>query len=189
MDTRAKQVEKSAFPFDTVKNIEDYGEGTIMPIYSLLIESLQQKDKLNHKNLVQLDHISSHLAKSLALVNVLRGVVHNAQRQRVYLPSQLLVSLKIPQEDIIRCTDRKEISDVSYQLACAAKGHLDVALLEITSKQGRCFSSLFLHVYYAEQYLQKLQKENFNVFSPVLHRRQQNLPFKLWMRSLVLRYI
>lgn len=189
VDTRSKQIDKTSFPFDSIKNIEEYSEGTIMPVYSLLIELLASKEKMNHKQLVKLDHISSHLAKSLGLVLVLRGVVHNAQRQRCYLPSQLLIKNRVSQEDVLRFSDRKGISDIAYEVACVAKGHLDVAMLELTSKPMRRLTSLFLHVHYAEEYLQRLQHENFNIFSKTLHQRQNSLPFKLWIKALVLRYI
>ena len=186
IETRLRQVDRSSFPFDTLKDIEVYNEGTLMPVYSLLIESWSKSNDKLQKHLLQLDHTSSHVSKSLGIVNVLRGIGHNAQRQRCYLPSQVLMKHGVSQEDILRCSGKKEVQDVCYDVACAAKNHLDIALSQIKSLKP--FSSLFLHVYYCQDYLSRLEKENFNVFSSELYKRSSNMPFQLWAKAMSLRY-
>lgn len=186
VDTRLGQIDRSSFPFDTLKDIEAYSEGTLMPAYYLLIESWSKSNDKLQKHLLQLDHTSSHVSKSLGIVNVLRGTGHNAQRQRCYLPSQVLMKHGVSQEDILRYSVKKEVQDACYDVACAAKNHLDIAFSQIKSLKP--FSSLFLHVYYCQDYLSRLEKENFNVFSSELHKRSSNLPFKLWTKAMSLRY-
>lgn len=189
MDTRSFVKNMSSFPFESVEEIETYGEGAIGSVYYLLVESLVTQRTDLQKRIMDLDHIASHVAKCLALLTVVRGVVHNASHSRCYIPNDLLLKHGVSHQQFLSFSQQKEVSDVCYDLCCAAKRHMDLAytlLFKIPDKSAR---TVFLPIVLADLYLARIEKSNFNVFSREMRTKDTNLAFKLWYKSLTIKWL
>lgn len=183
MDTRASPKYMSSFPFETVAEIEGYSDGAIGGVYYLLVESLVNESPDLKKRILELDHIASHVAKCLGLVTVLRGVVFNASRGRCYIPNDLLLKHGVSHQDFLRFSDKKEVSDVCYDVCCSAKHHMDTARHLIHQFTENSVRSIFLTTVLAEMFLKRIEKSNFNVFSREMQAKDTNIALKLWIRS------
>lgn len=71
------------------------------------------------------DHVGSHLGKAQGLATLLRSVPHNVALRSLPLPSDLLASNGVSQEAVFRGTTSAELADVIFQVASAAKVHLN----------------------------------------------------------------
>ena len=183
MDSRANNV--SAFPFDSVQAIEEYSVDSIGSLYFLLLECLvaEAGAEVRRKHL-DLDHLASHVAKCTGLVNVLRGVGHNASRGRCYVPTDLLVKHGAAHQHFLAGDPSSEgVAAACYDLSCRAKEHYDVADSIISKLKDYSVKSLFLPITFAHIFLRRMEEVNFNVFDSKLQRRETNLPLKLWYKS------
>ena len=185
--SRASPKNLSSHPFETVSEIESYSEHSIGSVYFLLVECLVAEAPEFQRMHLQLDHVASHVSKCLGLVNVMRGLVHNAKRSRCYIPNDLLLKHGASHEDFLRCSARKEVSDVCYDLSCAAKGHMDKTYTLIADLNHKSMVNLLLPITFAELYLDRMERANFNVFSHELGRKDTNLPFKFWWKSFIVK--
>lgn len=145
----------------------------------------------SHSLRIKLDHIASHAGKAQGLVNILRGIGHNARSSRCYIPNDMLSASKARHEDFLRGRgDKKEVQDVCFEIASSAHQELDTAnkLMAADKKVLKPWLSIFLPLTPVEIYLKKLQSENFNVFSAKVTSRDTNLPLKLWVKSLRIKF-
>ncbi|XP_065064952.1 NADH dehydrogenase (ubiquinone) complex I, assembly factor 6-like [Rhopilema esculentum] len=164
-------------PFMTIEEIEMYGENSVSPVLYLILESLGIKD-------INTDHVASHIGRAISLTTVLRAVPFNAQRRKVFLPVDLLIKYKLPQEDIIRHKNPQILSDLVYEVASQAFFHLEKArnLKNGLSKEARkvCLSAVPCAFY-----LDKIQKLNFDVFHPKLQQRDWKLAVSILSQSIL----
>lgn len=160
--------------------IEEYAEGTISPIYYLIIESAVSKDSDLGLQL-RLDHVGSHLGKAEGIGNLLRGLRHNSKYGTCYIPSQLLIKHKASHEDFLRGKTNQGIQDAVFELATTANHHLNHTKKLINESGAvKKFRDIFLPSYTIGEYLKKLEKLDFDPFHPALSRRNGMLPLKLW---------
>ncbi len=85
---------------------------------------------------VQADHAASHIGKALGLVTLLRSVPHNALRQRVQVPVELLVRHRVSQQELLRGSAEKHVKDLVFDVAGSANAHLE----KVTSSSCSAFS-------------------------------------------------
>ncbi len=97
------------YPIHTLDEMDNYCEESASPLLYLALESQGVKD-------IQLDHVASHIGKSLGLLNLLRATpYHLKQRFKggvnlryTYLPSQLLAKHNISEEELFRARSTPE---------------------------------------------------------------------------------
>lgn len=196
IDARNSPASLSNFPFNTMKDLEEYADATVCPIYLLLNDAFEeiqktQSDHPKHSLQIKLDHLSSHIGRAQGIANVLRGMAHNASSRRCYVPTELLIKHKASHEDFLRHQSQKQaVRDVCFDLATFAHQHLTTAssLMKTDYNVLKPWLVLFLPVTPIRAYLDRLQEQDFDVFSPKLHTRTQNLPLKLWWTSMKLKY-
>jgi phytoene/squalene synthetase len=186
--SRASPHNLSNHPFETVAQCETYSDHSIGSVYFILVESLVSEQPELQKLHLQLDHISSHLSRCLGTVNLLRGLVHNGRRGRCYVPNDLLLKHGASHEDFLRFSASKPVCDVCFDLSVNAKHHMDIVHNLFSEMSGKSVQNIFYSVIFAELYLQKIEAVNFNVFSQELAKKDTNLPWKLWWKSLGLRF-
>ena len=185
--------DSNRFPFERVSDVENYYDSSICPVYLLVTEFLIHHEKSKNASLAKkhldLDHVSSHLSKAQGISNLLRGVAHNSRCGLCYIPSDLLDKHRAKHEDFLRYRETKPIFDTCYDLASIAQTHLDKCKsLMSEGTFPRQYYYIFLPLIFVELSLNRLQKANFNVFHKSLYVRENNLPFKLWFRSLKYRF-
>jgi NADH dehydrogenase [ubiquinone] 1 alpha subcomplex assembly factor 6 len=187
IETRMNAINLSDFPFQTLDDLEKYCDSTVSPVYYLIIESALNSEENNNQKLVSkqrlvLDHIASHLGRGQGISNILRGVSHNAKHNRCYIPSELLIKYKTSHEDFLRVKQLKNVKDVCFEMASNANQHIETAqtLIKQIDKNQRL---IFLPLVSVKNYLNRLEKCDFNIFEPKLMQRQGLLPFTLWFNS------
>uniref|UniRef100_A0A8D0LAP2 NADH:ubiquinone oxidoreductase complex assembly factor 6 n=1 Tax=Sphenodon punctatus TaxID=8508 RepID=A0A8D0LAP2_SPHPU len=120
---------------------------------------------------IHADHAASHIGKAQGIVTCLRATPYHSSRQKVFLPMDICMLHGVSQEDFIRYKQEKNVRDVIYDVASQAHTHLEHV------------SFLCLIFVAVEDYLNKIQKANFNVFHPSLHKKSTLLPLHLYLRS------
>ncbi|CAE1151753.1 NDUFAF6 [Acanthosepion pharaonis] len=163
-------------PFTSISHLEDYAEKTVSSLNYLLLESSGVKN-------VQADHILSHLGKAQGIVTQLRATPYTCTKHKLYLPLDVLIKHRVPQEYFFRRKSHQAVKDVIFEIASAAHQHLNTVKnlkSPVTKEMQPVLNSLVL----CEQYLKKLQKADFDIFHPKLQQRDNLLPVKLWLQSI-----
>jgi NADH dehydrogenase [ubiquinone] 1 alpha subcomplex assembly factor 6 len=164
--------------YQTVKDVENFGEYTVSPIYYLLLECM------NIKN-VNCDHVSSHLSKSQILANLVRSIPAQSRANLSLIPIELLVKHKISQNEIIKLTYQQKIEknenfkDLIYNLCNLSNQHLMKAR-KLNNEIPSNVNILFLNSINIESFLKKIEKYNFDITNKNLHLRDAFTPFKLY---------
>lgn len=113
---RSERSSTSIFP--SIEYLEKYAENTASPVYYLLLESAGIKD-------VKVDHAASHLGKAQGITNLIRSILHNAQRRSIVVPQDVLMKHGLSTEVVLRGQARKELGDAVFEISSRAKQHLD----------------------------------------------------------------
>jgi NADH dehydrogenase [ubiquinone] 1 alpha subcomplex assembly factor 6 len=193
IEGRNSPVMMTNLPFKSIREMEDYSDSILSPAYYLTIEfALNFKEGTDSTRSssplqLKLDHIASHMGKAQGLSNMLRGVRHNAKQGRCYLGSDLLLKHKVSQEDILRGKQTQPVKDVAFDVATVAHHHLEHGVTLLKDPDVKQWVPLFLPLLPVQIYLERLQRMDFDLFHESLGRRDNNLPLKLWWKSLKLK--
>uniref|UniRef100_A0A2M4BVQ0 Putative phytoene/squalene synthetase n=1 Tax=Anopheles marajoara TaxID=58244 RepID=A0A2M4BVQ0_9DIPT len=166
--------------FTTVQQLEEYAEQSVSSVLYLLLE-------VHGTRSVHCDHAASHLGKAQGIVNLLRAIPHQTQRNVVPVPQELLISHGVNQERLVRnAKDDKAVEEVTFQLASVAHRHLQKAksLLQDTAKVPRRVQPIFYPAITTERFLDRLRQANFHLSSASVIRTDALLPLVLYWHYL-----
>jgi len=104
--------------FESVAALETYAENSVSSVLYLTLECLSIKN-------VHADHAASHIGRAQGLATLLRAIPYQAQRNKVYIPLELLVKYKVSQNELIRGSNEKKIKDLVFDLASTANAHVE----------------------------------------------------------------
>ena len=123
-----------------------------------------------------------YLGKALQLTNILRDVKTDAERGRIYLPASEMARCKVAPEEILRGEYSKRYVELADSVAQRARHFYQLAhkTLPSADRKSMIAAELMGSVYW--RLLQKLERDNFNVFGP--HPTRLN---KLQKLSLIVR--
>jgi len=127
-----------------------------------------------------------YLGKALQLTNILRDVKTDAERGRIYLPVSELVRFNVSPEEIFRGEYSPRFRALAESTAQRARHFYQCAqqTLPFPDRKSMVAAELMGSVYW--RLLQKLERENFNVFGPRptrLNKAQKILlVFRAWFR-------
>ncbi|XP_014210744.1 NADH dehydrogenase (ubiquinone) complex I, assembly factor 6 [Copidosoma floridanum] len=175
IEARFNQLSNSIFI--NLESLEKYAENTVSSVYYLILEAQGTKD-------VHTDHYASHLGKAHGIVTLIRSVPYNAQKRKMVLPQDILMKHNVSSESIFQGKSTKELRDVVYDVSCRAKQHFDKALSmkKQIKKESRI---IFLSSTIVGNYLEKLQRADFDIFDPKLSKRNNVLPLQLYWNKLL----
>lgn len=128
-----------------------------------------------------------YLGKALQLTNILRDVRTDAERGRIYLPLSELQQFNVSEDDILNSRFSRRFQALAAGFANHAKQFYRLARQTLPAEDRRAMvaAELMGAVYW--QLLQKLERQQFNVFGPESLRlaRPQKLAliFQSWLRS------
>uniref|UniRef100_A0A452GJR0 NADH dehydrogenase (ubiquinone) complex I, assembly factor 6 n=1 Tax=Gopherus agassizii TaxID=38772 RepID=A0A452GJR0_9SAUR len=154
IDEREKNLDDRAYR--NIQELETYADNTHSALLYLTLEILGVRD-------IHADHAASHIGKAQGIVTCLRATPYHSKRRKVFLPMDICMLYGVSQEDFIRANQEKNVRDVIYNIASQAHVHLEHVALE--------------------DYLYKIQKVDFNIFHPSLHKKSTLLPLYLYIRS------
>lgn len=129
------------------------------------------------------------LGKALQFTNILRDVRTDAQRGRIYLPQSELKKINVSEDDILNFKYSDRFHALAVNVAGRAKNFYRLARQTLPAEDRRAMvaAELMGSVYW--RLLQKLERENFNVFGarPMKLSRPRKLAliFQSWLRVAV----
>ncbi|KAG8312535.1 NADH dehydrogenase (ubiquinone) complex I, assembly factor 6 [Homalodisca vitripennis] len=170
----------SSVTFPNLEALEQYAESSVSPIFYLLLQAVGVQN-------VHADHAASHLGKAQGIANTVRGLPHHCKRRIVTLPQDVLIRHNVAHESVIRGSRDQSVRDVVFEVATRAKQHLDKAR-SIKDKLPKEAHILLLPAAGTAWYLEKLQQLDFDVFHPKLQRRNQLLPWTLYLNKFLKRF-
>jgi len=160
-------------PFDSLEQVEEYGEHAFSSVYLLLLELLGNSS--GHAK-----HAATQLGKCEGLVTLLRATPYNSSKRRCYLPSDLLLEQEVTSEKVIRGgEDEQAVMDVVEVIAGRAQQHLESCRFR-TKYLEKDQKLLLLPAVLVDSYLDNLSKAKCNVWDSSLHSRNSWLPMSLY---------
>ena len=127
-----------------------------------------------------------HLGKALQLTNILRDVKNDAARGRIYLPQSELKKFNVNDAEILDSKYSDRYFALAASVADRAKGFYQLARLTLPpeDRHSMVAAELMGSVYW--QLLQKLERQQFNVFSPqpvrITRQKKLLLILRAWLR-------
>ncbi|XP_055910781.1 NADH dehydrogenase (ubiquinone) complex I, assembly factor 6 homolog [Eupeodes corollae] len=167
--------------FITCKDMEDYADQTVSPIYFLLLEISGVRN-------LNVDHAASHLGKAQGITNLLRAIPYTRRSEALNIPQEVLIKHGVSQERILRGkADDKGVEDCIFEVATMAHQHLEKArsLQEHIPKSVR---PLFLPSIAVDRYLERLRKAHFQLTDQRVLQRDSMLPAALYWNHFRLKY-
>lgn len=163
--------------FISCKDMEDYADQTVSPIYFLLLEICGVKN-------LKVDHAASHLGKAQGITNLLRSIPYTGRSQTLSIPQEILVKNGVSQERILRSKlNDKGVEDCIFEVATIAHQHIEKvrSLKEDIPKSVR---SIFLPTIAVDRYLERLRKARFQLTDQRVLQRDSMLPVAIYWNSL-----
>ncbi|XP_068942701.1 NADH dehydrogenase (ubiquinone) complex I, assembly factor 6 isoform X3 [Petaurus breviceps papuanus] len=178
IDEREKNLDDKAYR--NIQELETYAENTQSSLLYLMLEVLGIRD-------LHADHAASHIGKAQGIVTCLRATPYHISRRKVFLPMDICMLHGVSQEDFLRKNQDKNVRDVIYDVASQGHLHLKHARSFQKSVPVKAFPA-FLQTVALEDYLEKIQRVDFDVFHPRLQQKNTLLALHLYIRSWKKRY-
>lgn len=167
--------------FITCKDMEEYADQTVSPIYFLLLEICGVKD-------MNVDHAASHLGKAQGITNLLRAIPYTRRSQALNIPQEVLIKNGVNQERVLRAkVDDKGVEDCIFEIATMAYQHLEKAR-SLKNYVPKSVRPIFLPAISVDRYLERLRKSNFQLTDQRVLQRDALLPAALYWNHLRLNY-
>mmetsp|Transcript_15572 Transcript_15572/g.39605 ORF Transcript_15572/g.39605 Transcript_15572/m.39605 type:complete len:199 (-) Transcript_15572:1230-1826(-) len=157
VQAKVDMAEKPIKVVRTLETLEQHAEQVHASLYYLVLESCKvtQPEALD---------AAGHMGKGVGLATLLRDVSEDARKDKVYLPTDLCRKHKLNYGQVQQGYNSDELSEVIFQVAARAKGHLD----EAKRRHGALPSALkpfLLPCVPALDYLERLERVNFAPFT------------------------
>lgn len=186
--------------FESVAALETYAENSVSSVLYLTLECLSIRN-------VHADHAASHIGRAQGLATLLRAIPYQAQRNKVYIPLELLVKYKVSQNELIRGSNEKKIKDLVFDLASTANAHVEKVGNYSVLKRVVKLALIYCRFYFRFQarslmntvpkeakvglmtavstvsYLERLRRVDFNIYDGRLMERNNLLPWLFWWNN------
>ncbi|KAG5648429.1 hypothetical protein DXG03_005003 [Asterophora parasitica] len=133
-----------------------------------------------------LSHAASHLGAAQTITTLLRALPFHAKNGRMIIPAEITAKHGVKQEDVFRYGPNAEgVEDAVFEFATLANDHLLTArdMLKEEGMGGKVPARampVFLAGVPISNFLGRLEKVNFDAFTPALQTRDWKLPWQLW---------
>ena len=166
-------------------------------MFYLMLESMNVKT-------IDTDHIASHLGttvvcvslisidicidkigKAMGVATLLRALPITLSKNEILLPQQLMAQHRLSNELAVRANQpdeqaaRAALAECVYELACKANDHLQHAQ-SLEHKSGHAADAVFAACVPTQILLERLEKNNFDVYDSALQQRPVQLYWRLW---------
>lgn len=149
-------------PFQTMQNVEDFGENTQSQLAYLQLQAAGVRNS-------DADHAASHLGKAIGITSMLRGM-HQFMKQGIhYFPADLCTKHNVVPERLLQGEglESEAVREVVYEMASVAHVHLkhSIELHGRAEKLSREAKQAMLSRVSCQLFLQALQRSDFHLFS------------------------
>ncbi|KAL5482711.1 hypothetical protein ACEPAI_9305 [Sanghuangporus weigelae] len=132
-------------------------------------------------------HAASHLGVAQTIATLLRALPYHASKGVMVIPASITAAHHVNQEEVFRHGPAAaNLPDAVYDFAVIANDHLISARELFKNENGRIevpreAMPVFLNAVPVQNYLNRLQAANFDVFTPKLQLRESvRLPWQIW---------
>ncbi|KAI8907202.1 isoprenoid synthase domain-containing protein [Gorgonomyces haynaldii] len=154
--------------FESLSQMEIYSEQTQGSLLQLHLQALGIEDETSKQ-------MAGHLGVSWGLTLLLKSTPFLLQKNQFLLASELMAQHQLSTEQVLR--GKADISPVIYDIAVRANDHLlTIDTLDLPKEATKPR----LHQIPVQDYLNRLQQKDFDVFNPELRRKTLAMLFKLW---------
>ncbi|XP_033105114.1 NADH dehydrogenase (ubiquinone) complex I, assembly factor 6-like isoform X2 [Anneissia japonica] len=174
LEAREESIDDKAF--QTLEAAEQHAENTASSTLYLILESLGVQN-------LHADHAASHVGRAQGLATLIRSVPFHARRRNVLLPMDVTSKHKVSHEDIFRGKIDQRVKDVIFEIASRANMHLETARSFRQDVPKEAFP-LLLVTRPLQDFVDAIQKADFNAFDPKLQKRNYMLPLRLWLQQM-----
>jgi len=140
----------------TLAEVHDYVENTSSSLVYLFLQILKVSE--SEKEVI---HAASHIGRGMGIVTLLRAIPHHIKKGNLYIPQEFTIKHGVSQEQIFRGEINENVRQAVYEMANIARGHIQNAR-EMKSKIPKKAYLAFLSASFGDDYLEKLQKSDFN---------------------------
>lgn len=157
----------------SLDELEAYSEAIHSTLFYLILSSQGIQD-------LKIDHAVSHLGKSIGIIQSLKSTPILLRENKCNLPLDLWSKYKLSTQDLYRNYGQSsaKLQDLVFELGTRANDHL-ITSLKFQKEWPISSFPVMLNYIPAKDYLEKLEKYEFNIFHPKLFQKSWNLPFKL----------
>ena len=128
----------------------------------------------------------SHVGKSIGLATLLRALPYHAAKGRLVIPSDILASHGVIEEEVLRKLDKLDgaaldkLSDATFEFATEANDQLIAARNLVKDGIRKPLMPVFLSAVPPQSFLTRLEKYNFNPFNLHLQQKYWKLPWDIY---------
>jgi phytoene synthase len=162
----ARSFDASADSFETAGSLEEYGAATVGSLIRLAARILGAGERY--------DEQAREAGIAYALCGVLRAIPHHAARRKLFLPMDLLDTVKLSPHDVFAGHGGEKLKAVMAQLSFRAQNHLKAA--RAFGKPKRALAA-FLPVALLPGYFKLMARPGFDPFRDAAQVAQ---PRKQW---------
>jgi NADH dehydrogenase [ubiquinone] 1 alpha subcomplex assembly factor 6 len=160
--------------FNSLSDLEDYTDQTVTAVLLLLLESAESRSD-------PADLAVCHVGRAVGIAGVLRAAPFLLARGEVRFPNDLLAT-HVPDRKVLRAgVSSPALEELAFTLGSVANTHLENA--QQVGGLTRDAKRQLLPAVGCRQYLEALQRANFNLYAPELQRVDGLLPFRLLWHS------
>ncbi|KAJ3264283.1 NADH dehydrogenase (ubiquinone) complex I, assembly factor 6, partial [Blyttiomyces sp. JEL0837] len=160
------EVDLKETQYNSIADLEQYGENTASALLYLQLESLGIQDH-------HIDHVASHVGKANGITTLIRGTPIHVRHRKLALPLQVMAMHRISSEEIFRAQPNTPsppaLRDAIFEIATTANNHLSTARAHIrdmkaSNKIPPVAITAMLSGVPCDLFLQRLEKVGFDVF-------------------------
>lgn len=150
-----------------MEHLENCADLTNSSIYFILLKCM-------NVNNIDADHVASHLGKAELITRITKNLLRPNTQSVYYLPLDLLVKHKLPQQDFINFSQRnlkakhQNVKDLAYDLSTRAFQHLNSARA-LGDKIPKEVKPLFASSFTCDVFLTKMEQFDFDLMNPKLN--------------------
>ncbi|TFK40783.1 isoprenoid synthase domain-containing protein [Crucibulum laeve] len=163
----------------TVDSLTSHAESTSSTVLYLLLSLLSDSS-------TAISHAASHLGAAQTFSTLLRGLPFHAKNGRMVIPAEITAKHGVNQEEVFRQGPAVQgIEDAVFEFATIANDHMITArdMFKEEGMEGKVparVMPVFLSGVPVANYLERLEKVNFNAFEPKLQLRDWKLAWLIW---------
>ncbi|PVU94389.1 hypothetical protein BB561_002579 [Smittium simulii] len=156
--------------FNDIKDVEKYGENTIASTLHAQLETLGVRN-------INADNGARLIGQATSIAYLIQNILYMASLNKIEIPLDLVQKVKLT---IINRSSPKDLENAIYDLSCVGFTRLcGASEIYIPNSPKEAIPSLLFGIPIISWY-ERLEKSNFNIYDPKLHRRPFTLPFRIW---------
>ncbi len=165
----------------TLNALEDYVESTSSSLLTAAVEITASNQTDNTHEAVK------HMGLSWGILGLIRAIPFHAEKKRIYIPQELSNQHNLDLKELFELQSSTALCDITKILAERLRGHLVKARSVRRDIPKNAMSPLLVGIL-ADQYLKRLEENNYDPFNPSLRKVTSSASWRLMWANFRSRY-